>query len=201
MAEDRGRRALIVHGYESNPGRNWFGWLRGKLEADGYEVALPALPNPDDPRLGAWLDALAAAFPPEAFGPETLVVGHSLGCVTALRYLLRVDPPRPVAGVLLAAGFWQPLSAASSAGLGEDDVRRIDGFVGTSLDFERLRRLARAFVVVSAEDDPIVPHELSRNLATSLGARFVSLPHGGHLMEEDGLTEFPLAYDELRSMM
>ena len=191
----RAPRVMITHGYWANPDRHWFRWLAGKLTADGYDVTVPAMPDPKYPRRDAWMSAMAAALPPAALTAETLLVGHSLGCYATLHYLQEAAPATPIAGVLLVSGFDRPLASAAP------DLDLINLFIAEPLDFDALRRAARHFTIISAADDPIVPHAFSRELAEKLGARFVPQPTGGHFMQDDGFKELPLAYDELRRMM
>lgn len=188
-------RAMIVHGYWSAPDRNWFPWLAGRLEADGYEVARPAMPDSKHPDKTAWHTAMRAALPSGDMDGRTLLVGHSLGCYGVLSYLQGCELAEPVAGVVLAAGFDRALSSEAP------DLDLINAFVAAPLDFDRLRASARAFTVISSVDDPIVPHEYSRALAERLGATFTPRRSGGHLMGSEGVTELPEAYEALRRMM
>jgi hypothetical protein len=43
------KRAVILHGTDGSPDMNWFPWLKEKLEADGYEVWAPLLPENHTP--------------------------------------------------------------------------------------------------------------------------------------------------------
>lgn len=186
--------ALIVHGYWATPESHWFGWLASQLGDRGYEVRVPALPDSRHPRPDAWLKALCEAAPACAPDDRTLVIAHSLGCVAALRWLLDAQPAHPIAGVLLVAPFAEPVHVT---GIPADESRLIDEFASTELDYEGLRRLGRARTVISAEDDPVVPHAASARLASRLGARLVSPAAGGHFLAEDGYETFPLALAEL----
>jgi len=43
------KRAIILHGTDGNPESNWFPWLKARLEAEGYEVWVPLLPENHTP--------------------------------------------------------------------------------------------------------------------------------------------------------
>jgi len=43
------KKAIIVHGWGGNPGEGWFPWAKSQLERLGYDVLIPAMPNPDSP--------------------------------------------------------------------------------------------------------------------------------------------------------
>lgn len=189
--------ALIVHGYWATPESHWFGWLASQLGDRGYEVRVPALPDSRHPRPEAWLKALREAAPACALDDRTLVIAHSLGCVAALRWLLDAQPAHPIAGILLVAPFAEPVRVT---GIPADESRLIDEFASGVLDYERLRGLARSWTVVSAEDDPVVPHAASVRLAERLGTRLVSPVAGGHFLAENGFDSFPLVLAEFERL-
>lgn len=180
-------RALIVHGYWSAPDRNWFPWLKGELERKGFDVVVPALPDSKHPDRAAWEARLARALPAGDVDGRTLIVAHSLGCYAVLHYLQRLAVPEPAAAVVLVSGFDRPLASQAP------DLDLINAYVAPELDFDALRGKVRSYAVVSAVNDPIVPHRFSQVLARELGGRFVAVPAGGHFMGQEGCHELPVA--------
>jgi predicted alpha/beta hydrolase family esterase len=79
------KNALILHGTSANPHANWFDWLAGQLEANGYEVWAPQLPNADKPDMTAYRQFIFDSN--FDFNDETLLVGHSSGAVAVLSVL------------------------------------------------------------------------------------------------------------------
>ena len=55
------KRVYIVHGWGGYPEEGWFPWLKKELEAKGFEVHVPQMPNADKPRMETWVPALAQA--------------------------------------------------------------------------------------------------------------------------------------------
>ncbi len=50
---------LVQQGWQNRrPAGQWQRWLTDELRARGPRVAYPQLPDPDEPDLAAWLDAL-----------------------------------------------------------------------------------------------------------------------------------------------
>lgn len=80
------KQALILHGTDATPQSNWFIWLKGKLEKDGYKVWLPQLPNSDTPNTKVYTDFLLSE-PDFTFDDETIIIGHSSGAVEVLHLL------------------------------------------------------------------------------------------------------------------
>ena len=110
---------------------------------------------------------------------STYFVAHSLGCITTLRYLQTVAAP--IGGTVLVSEFDQPIP----------DFSFLDEFTATIPN--------RA--VVSAIDDPIVPHEFSRSFAERFDAVFYETKTGGHYLDADGVTTLPIVADVLSRMM
>jgi len=186
----RGRavqRVVIVHGYESSPDANWFPWLQSTLEAEGIAVTVVPLPDPDDPDKAAWENAVSAALGmPDA---ATVVVAHSLGAVTALQVLAAKPEPWELGGLVLVAGFTEPLKA----------LPELDGFLATDVDVERVATRIGQRTVIRSDADPFVPPAASDDLAKRLDARLQIHPGAGHFMTDDGVTSLPALLDLILS--
>src|SRR3990167_4022079 len=101
------KKVYIVHGWEGYPEEGWFPWLRDKLIQQGFEVVVPAMPNAGSPTLEKWLPYLVDLVKnPDT---ETYFVGHSLGCITILRFLESLPENSRIAGVVLVGGFGHDL--------------------------------------------------------------------------------------------
>lgn len=182
-----GRRALIFHGYGATPADHWFDWLAKRLEDDGIPVTVPALPDPLDPDPVVWKDAVRAALGTPDSG--TIVVAHSLGCLTVLRALGSLAGPWRLGTLVLVAGFLDPLPALPG----------LDGFIadGTPVDglVEHLDRL----VVLRSDRDEFVPTAHTDRLAALLGTKAQVVEGAGHFLADDGATEVPAILDAARS--
>src|SRR6185437_12094296 len=51
-------KVLIIHGIAGDSNDNWFPWVKPLLDQRGYEVLVPDLPNPNNPTIKEWIDAL-----------------------------------------------------------------------------------------------------------------------------------------------
>ena len=111
---------------------------------------------------------------------NTYFVAHSLGCITTLRYLQTVAAP--IGGVVLVSGFDQPIP----------DFSFLDEFTATPPNYKLLSRTIPNRAVVSAIDDPIVPHEFSRSFAERFDAVFYETKTGRHYLDVDGVTTLPI---------
>ncbi len=182
-------RVIVLHGYQASPDAHWFDWLTADLARDGVEVQIPALPDPHRPRLADWVATARAAIgtPDE----RTVVVGHSLGCITALHALSATPGGWRLGGLVLAAGFDTVPPA----------VPEVAAFTAVLPDHARIVAATAHRHVVGSDDDPVVAPALTRALAERLDAGYDVVPGGGHLLGRDGFTSLPVLRDRVRAAL
>ncbi len=173
-------KIYVVHGYSAAPHDHWFPWLAEKLRAEGHVVEVVPMPDSTNPSRDAWERTLD-----ERVGDvdeETLLVTHSLGTVTALRWLAARPAPWRLRGLVAVSGFQGPIAA----------VPELDDYLAEPLDPADVARVCEAIddrVGIYSDDDSIVPPEASKALAAQLGARTREVPGGGHFLADEGFTE------------
>jgi predicted alpha/beta hydrolase family esterase len=173
------RSFLVLHGWGNHrPPEHWQHWLASELVAGGHVVRYPQLPDADEPRLDAWLDALVAEL--STLDPATTtVVCHSLavplwlravtdGRVPLVERALLVSPP---ASAVLASTVVAPFVAVPPTTLG-----------------------ARSALIVTGVGDRFSPEGPWDEYASPLGVDVVTVAGGGHLSPSDG---FGPAWPEL----
>jgi predicted alpha/beta hydrolase family esterase len=177
------RRFLVLHGYTNHrPDGHWHRRLTEALRDRGEQVVYPALPDPDDPRLAAWLDVLDTEL--ELLGEpgrvERVVIGHSLGAVLWLHACAR-GVTDPVDRVLLVA----PPGPSAIA-------EHIPGFVlPPSLDAHAVAAASASTLLVCSDADPWCVEGAEATYAEPLGLRSVVIPGAAHLSQSDGYGEWP----------
>src|SRR3989344_7483198 len=141
-------KAIIVHCWGGSPEYCWYPSAKKELKRHGFEVTVPAFSDTDAPNLGKWLPVLRAVVgtPSE----DLYLIGHSLGCITILRYLESLAPGQQVGGVVLVAGFTDDLSAIDTI---EDELKN---FFQTPIQWELIKSHAKHFVAIHSDDDPFV---------------------------------------------
>jgi len=180
-------RIVVVPGFGANPDLHWFPWLATQGRERGARVEVVSLPDPLSPRRADW-EAVTAAAVGEPDG-ATWIVGHSLGCITALRVLDALEGSWRLGGLLLVAGFSGRLPALPA----------LDGYLADPAPIRRVRDLADRRIVFSSDNDPVVPVTATARLAEELAARLVVLPGRGHFTEETGVRTLPEAVAEIFS--
>jgi leucyl-tRNA synthetase len=91
---------VILHGYKGSPEGPRWQWVKKELEAMGHEVIVPALPHSDHPLED---EQVATALTATQYDENTVLVGHSLGAVVALKVAEKLK--KPIARLVLIAGF------------------------------------------------------------------------------------------------
>lgn len=97
------KRAIIIHGWEGSPDSNWFTSVANDFRKLDYYVEVPQMPNAFFPKKEQWVSYLSNLI---GTPDENLVlIGHSLGCITILRYLEGLPTDQKVGKIVLVAGF------------------------------------------------------------------------------------------------
>lgn len=184
------KRAVILHGTDGVPDESWRPWLREKLEAEGYEVWIPALPENHTPNRKVYGDFL--------FGQgwdfsDNLVIGHSSGAVEVLNLLM--DERLPKVKMAVMVGAW-----AGGLPMGYEEggnTQFLNLFPEEGFDFELMKSKAEKFAFLHGDDDPYCPLEQAKFLAEKLDGSLTVVPGGGHLGVK--FTELPVLWDVIKS--
>lgn len=180
------KRVIIVHGWGGYPKEGWMPWLKEELEKKGFEVLVPAMPDTDNPKIETWVSYLAQVVgqPDEV----TVLIGHSMGCQTILRYLETLSKGQKAGKVILVAGFGPYLS-----GLTDEEKPIAKPWIETPLDFEKIKSKAKAFIAIFSDNDPYVPlEENSKLFKEELGAKIIVEHNKYHMSGDDGIFELPV---------
>ncbi|MBD7952052.1 RBBP9/YdeN family alpha/beta hydrolase [Oerskovia rustica] len=178
-------RVVVVHGLGASSDNHWFGAVRDRYTPHGVEVLVPDLPRSQAPDLDTWLDVLADAIGPLDEG--TVLVGHSLGCVTILQHLAARQDEWRLGGLALVAGFVEEVPG----------IPEVDHFVERPLAPDAVAARSRRRHVVVADADPVVPRRLTETLARVLDADLTVVEGGGHFVAGGGFDRLPALEDVL----
>ena len=145
------KRVIIIHGWDGYPEECWFPWLKDELEKRGFDVVVPAMPDPAEPEIGAWVGHLAELVgePDE----NTYLVGHSMGVQTILRYLASLEEGW-IGGVVLVAGFFELVELDDN-----EDEAVVRPWLETPIDCEAVKKATSKITAVFSDNDEWVPLE------------------------------------------
>ncbi|MFH1244526.1 MAG: alpha/beta fold hydrolase [bacterium] len=169
------KKALILHAWFSRPADNWYPWLKNELEKKGYEVWVPKLPTMDTnaPDMETMLKlVMEKGFVDE----DTIVIGHSLGSVLALRLAERIKFAK---GILLAAWDYNDLTPEHQS------------FWKTMMDHGKIKESVKDWVFLISDNDPYVTKFIAHEVAGRVNGKAVDVGARGHFGEDDKVTEVP----------
>jgi predicted alpha/beta hydrolase family esterase len=146
------KRAIIVHQWSGSPTSDWYPWLKSELEKLGFSVIVPVMPRPDEPNIIDWTQALDAAvgLPDE----RTILIGHSVGCQTILRYVSRLPATMRLGGAVLVTPWLHLLPAALET---EADQTTAKPWLETPIEWSSAKNILSKVVACFSDDDPYVP--------------------------------------------
>ena len=185
------KRAVILHGTDGDPSHNWQPWLKQQLEAAGYEVFAPLLPDNNRPSRKTYEKFLQES---DWDFTDNIVIGHSSGATTVLNLLLADWFPNVKAAVLVAAFLNEKWT--KNAGLFPEG--NFDDLFVKDFDPVKLKLRAEKFYFVHGSDDPYCDIEDARKLCGKLEGAFIAIPHGHHLGGTSGITELSDLVDHLK---
>jgi uncharacterized protein len=174
------KNIFIFHGTEGYPEENWFPWLKSEMEQQGCKVFVPQFPSSSDvtAKVDEWFDVLRDYK--QYINEKTILIGHSLGGVFALRVLEKLDHSIQAAALVgTPIGLRQP---------GYFDY--VNAFSGFVFDWKKIKNNARHFVIFHSDNDPYVGLENGEALAKNLGTELSFVPNAGHFNEKAGYTKF-----------
>ncbi len=168
---------ILVHGWKGSPENAWFPWLRRELESRGYTTEALVMPHPAFPDRQVWVDHIKASIT----SPDTVLIGHSLGCPSILLALQSYDGP-PLARVVLVAGFARLFQ-----------IPLLEHWFGEArIDLNVVRSRAASWRVLHGRFDPLVPFREGEWMAEGLGVPLIEThSHRGHLTPVELAFEVP----------
>jgi uncharacterized protein len=173
-------KVLILHGWTNRrqPG-HWQRHLANELRKQGHIVAYPQFPNPDQPKLAEWQELLVAELDilAEIDAGETIVIGHSLGCINWIQGASTGLITKPVDRVLLVA-------PADPRVLGEVEGLNVD--LTDPAVAKATHESTASLTVLASEKDKWTPRGIHATFGEPLGLTPVILEGAGHLSLDDG---------------
>jgi uncharacterized protein len=167
-------KAIILHGTGGSPEGNWFKWLEGVLKLRGFQVWLPALPNPETPRLSEWSEFVLQNVPFE-LDSETIVIGHSSGAILALIVAQSLDDKL---GAVVCVSAFKDNSFGWDANNNLFDM---------PFDFAAIKNNAGKLLYIHSDDDPYCPLNQPKYLHQNTDGEFILIPGQGHFNLEKSL--------------
>lgn len=176
------RRVYLVHGWEGNPNNCWFPWLKNELKGRGFEVIIPAMPNPEEPEIGEWVAYLEEKV--EKIDKNTYFIGHSIGCQAILRFLEKQD--LECGGMILVAP-WIKLRDELFEEEGEEVAEIARPWEETPINWKKIK--GKVVCIFSDNDPDISVEENSKIFKEKLNAKIIIKHNKGHFNDTEKIKE------------
>ena len=178
------KRAFLIHGWQSYPEKSWKPWLKNELERKGFRVFVPAMPDTNHPKMNAWVEHLTKIVgTPDK---DSYFIGHSLGCITILRYFETLEENQEVGAAVLIAGF------SDNINYGE-----LNSFFTKSIQWSKIKSHCKKFIAIQSDNDPYVPLKYGDIFKEKLNAKLIVEHNMKHFSGDDGINELPVALDSV----
>lgn len=187
-----GKRVFIIHGWDGYPEEGWFPWLRKELENSGFNVQVPAMPNPGHPKIEEWVSCLSKLV--GEVDENTYFVGHSIGCQTMIRFLETLPKDKKIGGAVFVAGWFTLMNLSS-----DEEWEIAKPWLETPIDFAKVRQHTKNFFAIFSDSDDWVSLENKEMFEKKLGTRTTVEHQKGHFSGSDGVTKLPSALKALLS--
>lgn len=184
------KRVIIVHGFKGKPDSNWKPWLKKELETRGFSVEVPKMPNTEHPDVNEWVDKLNKAVG-EMSDDQIYLIGHSLGCITILKYLETLSDDQKMKATVFVAGFTRKFKGYSNGH---------DSFFEKQLDFNGIKKHCDRFIAIHSQDDSNVGFEELAVFEERLDALIIPVNGAGHFGSSDRIFEVPIVLDAVLSV-
>ncbi|OGG49366.1 hypothetical protein A3C18_02855 [Candidatus Kaiserbacteria bacterium RIFCSPHIGHO2_02_FULL_54_11b] len=160
FANDKKYKFVMLHGYKSKGESPRWKWLKSELEKFGHEVVIPTLPNTEHPKEN---EQVAAALNATTYDENTVLVGHSLGGLVAMKVAERLN--NKIARLVIVASAMNP----AYPGYVERPFRKDFDW---DIDVEKIKAIAPNRVVLSDVQE-ITRAPYLKDLAKQLDAQLV----------------------------
>lgn len=166
------KRVVIVHGWGGSPKSDFLPWAKKELERLGYEVLIPDMPDTDNPKIEKWVPYLTQIV--GEVKEDDILIGHSIGCQTILRFLETLEDQKLDKVVLIAP--WVKL-----ANLEKEKVPVANPWEQTPINWQKVKFHANAFIAIFSDNDSFVPLDENKKLfEDKLGAHIFIEHNKGH---------------------
>lgn len=188
------KRAYIVHRWDGNPEADWYPWLKKELVARGFEVFVPAMPDPAEPKMETWIPFLSHLV--GMADTNTFFVGHSIGCQAIIRYLETLPEGVKIGGAVFVAGFYNLRNLET-----EEEERIAGPWVNTPRNDEKIKRAVNKAVAIFSDNDPYVLPENQASWKEKVGAKVIVEHNKGHFTSSDGIVSLPSALEAVLGLV
>jgi len=169
-----------MHGWSNRRQEgNWHRHLVSALRHQGHQVLYPQFPSTDNPTMEDWQDLLIAELELlEEAGPgESIVIGHSLGCINFLHAAVEQKIKCSVDRLLLVA-------PADPKLLGE--IKGLNVNLAKPATKQAVDAIVKSLTIVGSDADPWTPDGIQQTFGDPLGVEAIVINGAKHFKGDEG---------------
>ena len=192
------KRVFIIHGWGGCPDKGWLAWLNKELSSKGFKVYAPDMPDKEHPKIETWIPYLSKLV--GKADEDTYFIGHSIGCMTILRYLETLPKNIKVGGAIFVAGWIKiDINALEKEEPGSSEIAR--PWFETPINWKKIKTHSNKFISIFSDNDFYVPLMLKNTeiFKEKLGAKIIIEKGKGHYIE-NVTKEIPIVLKEFLEM-
>ncbi|MFH1291736.1 MAG: leucine--tRNA ligase [bacterium] len=172
--ENKKYNYVLLHGFTGRSDKNFFPKIVKKLEVQGHTVYCPDLPNTDEPQVD---EQVKCVMDNCKFDENTILLGHSLGGVVAMKLLEKLNIK--LNKVILLDSFIQP----------EFNDKKRPGVVKScdwKFDFEKIKTKTEEIIILADNTFVTIPKNQSSEMTNLLSANLQLVkPNSRHFVGEN----------------
>jgi predicted alpha/beta hydrolase family esterase len=182
------KRLFLIHGWDGSPEEPMHKWIKKNLEAKGFEVFAPKMPNADKPEIKTWNKKISEVV--GKVNKEDIFIGHSVGCQAVLRYIEKLNKDEKVKKIILIAP-WMHLDKKTIEEEGEESIKISRPWMETPIGFNKIKTHCSEFAVIFSDNDPYVPLSNVNLFKENLNAKILILKNKGHFDPSHNIDKLP----------
>lgn len=186
----------VLPAVEERKDSHWYPWICSQLQTLGLHAEVLEMPEPNYPERAERVATLERRIETTE---DKILVCHSVGVAAALCYLQNLPEGKQIRGVVLIAGFTDPMGYTHRELKHEEKLDELvfGSFFESPLDLDKIRSRAKTFIVISGgEEDPYINARYGEELSAGLGAELIVQRGMGHMSV--GVKELPCALDAVK---
>ena len=173
ISNDEKTNFVLLHGWHGSPEKYFFGKLKSELQRRGYKVQAPELPHPGDPVVATQVET---ALRQCTFDQNTVILGHSLGGVVAMKLIEQLQVP--IRELVLVGSYIDNRFKDES----EFEPETFDW----KFDFDAIKRNARQVTILHDTNDPLVYDNQPEKIQSKIGGTiFRFAAQKGHMRADN----------------
>jgi uncharacterized protein len=177
------QRVIIVHGWGGSPKDDWMPWAKKTLTEKGFEVVVPEMPETEHPKITPWVEKLTETI--GEIREDDILIGHSIGCQTILRYIEKLEGKK-INKIILIAPWW-----FLTLGDGEEQADA-NPWLKEDVDFKKIKETVTNIITVFSDNDPYVPYiKNTEFFKEKLNPEIITKNKTGHFTAGEGSTVLP----------